>query len=163
MLTVYIWKYRGSKTAWGHASLLVDQTYMSWWPEPEDRISSKVHPNIYTVGAIRARSFDDDVRDEDDLQPDHAIQLHGLDENAIKDWWQSFGLVRDGVLYQGPLLPWETLKLNCAAVTAHGLTIGGGRKFASWNKYWSVVWTPNQTYQYAMAIQEGLARRRAKL
>jgi len=157
MLTVYIWDFRGKDIAWGHASVQVDQTYMSWWPEGTNRYRSKVHPNIYSAGPFRNRTYEEDVVAEKKT-PDHTVELNGLDEATIKDWWQSFGLTRDGVLYQGPLLPWETLTMNCSTVAAHALTLGGGKKYASWTKAWNVVWTPNDVYQYARAIQEGLTR-----
>jgi hypothetical protein len=62
MLTVFVWMYRGKDVAWGHASLLVDQTYMSWWPEERRwRIPSKVSNNIYTVLPIYNRTFNQDL------------------------------------------------------------------------------------------------------
>lgn len=157
MLTVYIWKFRGKGVAWGHASLRVDQTYMSWWPEPRGRIRSKVSANVYEVSPIRDRTYEEDVRDEQQ-QPDHKVVLAGLDERAIKDWWQGFGLTRDGVLYQGPLQPWATLAQNCSTVAARGLAVGGGDTYASWRRSWQVVWTPNDVYQYALSIQSGLGK-----
>jgi len=155
MLTVFVWNFRGKDVAWGHASLLVDQTYMSWWPEGRNRIASKVSNRIYSVHPVRNRLLSDDIAAEK-YQPDHRLVIHGLDEKKIKDWWQSFGLSRDGLLYQGPMLPWETLVQNCSTVAARGLSIGGGDKFASWTKSWNLVWTPNDVLRYAMSIQSGL-------
>jgi len=157
MLTVFIWDFRGKDVAWGHASVLVNRTYMSWWPEGRNRLRSKVHPNIYSAGPFRDRKFAEDVEAEGQ-QPDQSIELAGLDEGAIEDWWQSFGLTGDGVLYYGPLLNWETLTLNCSTVAAHALTVGGGKNFASWTKVWNVVWTPRDVLHYARAIQAGLQR-----
>lgn|SRR5262249_415368 len=156
MLTVFVWMFRGKDVAWGHASLLVDQTYMSWWPEGRNRIRSKVSDQVYSVHPIRNRTFLGDVSDEGQ-QPDHRLVINGLDEKRIKDWWQSFGLTRDGVLYQGPMLSWETLAQNCSTVAARGLSIGGGDRYAAWSKAWNVVWTPNDVLQYALSIQRGLA------
>lgn len=156
MVTVYIWMFRGKDVAWGHASLLVDQTYISWWPEDDGRISSKVSEQIYTVHPIYNRKFVDDVADEGQ-QPDHRLMISGLDEGKIKDWWQLFGLTRDGVLYEGPLLPWQTLKQNCSTIAARGLSIGGGDRYAGWSKSWRAFWTPNDVLQYATSIQRGLA------
>jgi hypothetical protein len=154
MLTVFIWQYRGKSIAWGHASLLVDQTYMSWWPEARGRIHSKISNKIYTANPIRNRKLNDDVADEGQ-HADYQMRIDGLDERAIKDWWQSFGLTRDGQLYQGPLLPWETLAQNCSTVAARGLSIGGGDKYAPWRKAWNVVWIPNDVLMYATAIKAG--------
>ena len=155
MLTVFIWQFRGKAVAWGHASLLVDRTYMSWWPEGRGRIHSKISSQIYTAHPFRDRTFEQDVAAEGQ-RPDHEVQINGLDESAIKDWWQGFGLTRDGVFYQGPLQPWETLAQNCSTVAARGLSAGGGDKFAPRRKSWNIVWIPSDVLQYAQAIQRGI-------
>jgi hypothetical protein len=129
---------------------------MSWWPERPGQIPSKIHRNIYASHPFRNRSFEEDVADEQG-PPDHTIPLNGLDERAIKDWWQAFGLTRDGVLFQGPLLPWETLRQNCSNVVAIALRIGGGDRYAKWSKSWNLVWTPADVREYAQSIQQGLA------
>ncbi len=160
MITVFIWMFRGKDAAWGHASLLVDRTYMSWWPEGRGRARSKVSEQIYTVLPIYDRQFGEDVTAEGQ-QPDHRVVISGLDEFKIKDWWQSFGLTRDGVLYQGPLLPWATLAQNCSTVAARGLSIGGGDRYSEWATSWRPVWTPNGVLQYALSIQRGLVSGRS--
>jgi len=162
MITVYIWKFRGKGVAWGHASLLVGQTYMSWWPEGQGRIASKISNSIYSVYPIRNRTFTDDIRGEDGQYPDHTLLINGLDEEKIKNWWQSFGLTRDGVLYEGPMLPWATLAQNCSTVVARALSIGGGDKYASWTKSWNVVWTPNDVLNYATSIMHGITAERLR-
>jgi hypothetical protein len=156
MVTVFIWDFRGSDVAWGHASLLVDQTYMSWWPEGQNRERSKISDQIYSVHPIRDRRFSDDTAAEGG-PPKHRVEIRGLNEARMKDWWQSFGLMRDGVLYQGPMLPWETLAQNCSTVAARGLSVGGGDRYARWIKSWQVVWTPNDVLNYALSIRTGLA------
>jgi hypothetical protein len=155
MVTVNIWSFRGKSDAWGHASMQVDQTYISWWPERPGQVPSKIHRNVYASHPFRDRRFAEDVAAERQ-QPDHVVRIDGLDEHAIKDWWQSFGLTRDGVLYQGPLLSWDTLKRNCSSVVATGLRAGGGDRYASWNTSWNVVWTPADVLQYALSIVRGL-------
>jgi hypothetical protein len=155
MLTAFIWEFRGKSVAWGHASLLVDATYVSWWPEGRGRIPSKVSNQVYSVSPIRNRTLAQDIQAEQQ-QPDHRILLDGLDEMAIKNWWQSFGLTRDGQLYQGPLQPWETLAQNCSTVAARGLSIGGADKLVPWRKAWNFVWTPNDVLRYLQAIQRAL-------
>ena len=142
--------------AWGHAAVQVDQTYISWWPERERRQASKVSAQVYAVHPVRNRSFHADVSDEGQ-SPDYRVVINGLDELKIKDWWQSFGLHRDGVQYQGPLLPWKTLEQNCSTIAARALTIGGGETYASWRASRRLVWTPNDVLQYAVAIKRGLA------
>lgn len=159
MLTVYIWSFRGKTEAWGHASMQVDQTYVSWWPEKPGQVPSKIHSNIYSSHPFRNRSYSADVSAEG-YPPDHVIRIDGLDEKSIKDWWQSFGLSRDGLLYQGPLQSWDTLNCNCSNVVATALRIGGGDKFASWSKSWNLVWSPADVLQYAQSIQLGLMSQR---
>lgn len=159
MLTVYIWRFRGKTEAWGHASMQVDQTYVSWWPEKPGQVPSGIHPNIYASNPIRNRSYSEDVADEKQ-PPDHVLRIDGLDEQAIKNWWQSFGLSRDGLLYQGPLQSWDTLRRNCSNVVATGLRIGGGDKFSSWYKSWNLIWTPHDVLRYTQSIQHGLISQR---
>jgi len=159
MLTVYIWSFRGKMEAWGHASMQVDQTYISWWPEKPGQVPSGIHRDVYASHPIRNRSYSADVSAEGQ-SPDHFIRIEGLDEKAIKDWWQSFGLSRDGMLYQGPLQSWDTLQRNCSNVVATGLRVGGGDKFASWSKSWNLVWTPANVLRYAQSIQRGLISQR---
>lgn len=155
MVTVYIWSFRGKREAWGHASMQVDRTYISWWPEKPGQVPSGIHENIYASHPFRNRSFEADSLAEGQ-PPDTVVELNGLDENAIKNWWQSFGLARDGVQYQGPLQSWDTLKRNCSTVVANGLHMGGGDKHAEWHKTWNLVWTPSDVKQYALSIQRGL-------
>jgi len=157
MVTVYIWRFRGKNEAWGHASMQVGHTYISWWPEEPGQVSSKIHPNIYASHPFRNRTYNDDVRAERQ-QPDQVIHIEGLDENAIKDWWQSFGLTRDGIFYQGPLQSWETLKRNCSNVVATALKKGGGDKHAKWFKSWNLIWTPQDLLQYASSIKANIAK-----
>ena len=61
MLKVYIWNFRGNQ-AWGHASMQVDQTYISWWPEQVGQVPSGIHRNIYESNPIRNRSYSKDVK-----------------------------------------------------------------------------------------------------
>lgn len=155
MVLVHVWSFRGKNEAWGHASMAIGSDYVSWWPEPNGRTPSKLHGNIYHAPAFRYRTYNDDVRDERQ-RPDHTIALNGLDENAIKDWWQSFGMMRDGMPYLGPRQSWQTLKRNCSTVVATGLTIGGGSQYVRFLKPLGFPWTPNDVLSYAMSIQSGL-------
>ena len=153
MINVYIWEFRGKNEAWGHASLLCDNTYISWWPQIPGQVPSKIQ-NIYTSHPYRNRSFQDDVRDERQ-QPDHTIPISGLDETAIKDWWARFGLVRDTTELIGPLPPWSTLSQNCSTIVATALQKGGGDQYA---RSWDFVWTPKNVKEYAYSIAQRLAR-----
>jgi len=133
----------------------LDQTYISWWPEQPGQVPSKIHRQVYASSPFRNRTFQADLAAEGQ-SPDKVVQIEGLNEKAIKDWWQSFGLSRDGVQYHGPLQSWDTLKRNCSNVVATGLRVGGGDKYSNWFKSWNLIWTPEDVLKYALSIQQGL-------
>jgi hypothetical protein len=164
MVVVFIWNYRGKNLAWGHASLLVDEgspagrVYISWWPSATGRepiIPYAIGPlqNIYRAPAIKGRNYVQDIRDEEQ-QPDHRIELHGLDETAIKKWWDNF--------HRGAN-QWTTLGQNCSTTVAEALQAGGGdsrtQGISGWWSSWNTVWKPSDVLRYALAIQQGLNSR----
>ena len=159
MVTVFIWNFRGQDVARGHASLLVDRTYMSWRPEGSNGIASKLSDRLRSVHSIRHRLLSDDIAAERS-QPDHLVDIAGLDESKIKDWWHSFGLARSSARHEGPMLPGETLARNCSTVAARGLSVGGGDRYASCTRPWNSIWTPNDVLQYATSIRAGLSAAR---
>ncbi|MBX3412174.1 MAG: hypothetical protein KF708_05595 [Pirellulales bacterium] len=163
MVIVYVWRFRmkggdQKPAAFGHASVQVDTTYMSWWPANPGQVPSGLHPNIYASSPFRNRSLLDDERDEGQ-RADDIIYINGLDEAAVKDWWASFGLVRDGVELYGPLQSWSTLDRNCSTVAAIALKKGGGDKYADWHKSWNLVWSPEDVARYAHSIRQNIARK----
>jgi len=128
----------------------VGRNYISWWPDESAGLVGTFHPH-------RNKSFASDVRDEG-KNPDHVVRIRGLDEAAIHDWWEGFGLVhRSGALLQGPLPAYQLLKQNCSTVVATGLKKGGGDRYASWGSSWSIVWRPQTILEYALSIAGGLA------
>ena len=157
MVTVYIWNFRGKVEAWGHASMRIDNTYVSWWPANPGELPSKVHRQVYASSPIRNRSYAQDINDEK-AAPNHIIEIKGLNENTIKNWWQSFGLSRDGQSYQGPLQTWDTIKRNCSTVVATGLRHGGGDDYAKWHKSWNLIWTPEDVLNYATSIRNNIVK-----
>ena len=176
MVEVYIWDFRGSNAAWGHASMRVGGEYISWWPQGNGRqpkFPDWTGPlcSIYSVHAISGRTFEADIAPEDDggegQQPDHTIPLQGLDEAAILAWWGKFST--DGHAQ------WATLDQNCSTTVAMALTAGGGKNFArnagagetslfgrishdieGWYESWNMIWTPKDVLHYARAIELGL-------
>jgi len=151
MVAVYIWlpTVEGDEKAVGHAALQVQSTYMSWWPERAAGPVGDFHP-------IRRRAFMDDTSDEG-RAPDWAIHLNGLNEAAMLDWWQTFGLTRGIADYHGPLPPYSLWQRNCSTVVATALKKGGADQFANWYSTWSVVWRPRTVLAFTLAIQKGLA------
>lgn len=162
MVTVFIWNYQGKSERWGHASMQVDQTYISWWPAKEGRVRSEIHPDIYSVDPIRSRSKKADEEAEGSA-PDHTIHINGLDDTAIKAWWKSLSLNdENGRELPGPIQQWDTFKRNCSTVVSTGLRVGGGDKYSTWYKSWNLVWTPSDVLQYANSIHHGITTKKKK-
>ena len=149
-LEVYIWTYRGKNDAWGHASVKLDDgTYISWWPEGENRESIPLVEDIYTADAIKDRTFVQDVTGEDGRSPDVTIPIHGLDEVAIAIWWDAFK--------NDPNNKWKTLSQNCSTTVADALKAGNAS--TPWWDFWSswnIVWTPADVEDFAHAINRKL-------
>jgi len=149
-LKVYVWTYRGKNEAWGHASMeLDDGTYISWWPEGENRDSIPFVEDIYTADPIKNRTFAQDVAGEDGRMPDVTISINGLDENAIAAWWNQFK--------NDPNNKWETLSQNCSTTVAEALKAGNAS--TPWWDFWSswnIVWTPADVEEFARAINKKL-------
>ncbi len=155
MVTVYIWNSRRTSNGKnvGHSSLKVGgHTYVSWWPEDAAALGQDYHP-------IRNQTYERDVEFEG-VAPDASVNIDGLDEQRIIDWWANFGLVRSGVELQGPLPPYNITRQNCSTIVANALKVGGGDEFAGWLSSWNIVWTPADVQRYAFAIRSGLLGRR---
>jgi hypothetical protein len=160
MVTVYVWNFRGKTVAWGHASMQCGDKYISWWPEPYNRVPrTKVAPQIYDAHPFVLRRFEDDVRDEG-MRPDWTIRIDGLDEENIKGWWKSFNPQAHD-MYGPPSAPWSTITSNCSKIVAMALDEGGGAQYAPYFMSRNVIWTPNDVRVYAQAVQAGLKARRA--
>jgi hypothetical protein len=154
MVKVYVWKFRGKREAWGHASMEVGRDYISWWPEAAGRSQSKISDDLFSAHPIMGRRLEDDIRDEGG-SPDRTIIIAGLDEARIRAWWHRIAPWAAG--RQGPpSLAWSTLRWNCSKVVASALKEGGGDRHASWWKSWNVVWTPNDVCEYAESIVRGM-------
>jgi hypothetical protein len=159
MVTVYVWNYRGKTAAWGHASMQCGDKYISWWPEPTNRVPwTKVAPQVYDAHPFIMRRFEDDARDEG-IGPDWTIRIEGLDEERIKGWWKSFNPQAHD-MYGPPSAPWSTITSNCSKVVAMALDEGGGQQYAPFLKSRNMVWTPNDVRVYAQAVADGRARAR---
>lgn len=161
MVRVFIWPFRGSNVAWGHASLEVTggrphgSVYISWWPQGVGRRHKAIHDSLYCVTAIPNRTFEADVRGEDGVRPSETILLDGagggaagLDETAIKQWW--------GSLASRGFTDWCTLGPNCSTVVAYALAKGGGDRFSNVWRDARWVWSPPSVAYYARSIAEGI-------
>jgi RHS repeat-associated protein len=144
LLTVHIWEYRGKNDAWGHASLTLDDgTHISWWPSPENRkfLLGEGIP-IYEAPANEFQSFKRDVQLEGQA-PDWQIEIKGLDEKAINDWWSSYISTHK----------WQTLSENCSTVLYKALRSGGGPF------QFELVWQPEIARKYAIKTKEKMSKK----
>ena len=134
LLTVYVWG--NTSEAWGHALILLDDgtTYISWWPVNNGDSS--------TDNAVPNRTFALDVKDES-RQPTNTITIKGLDETAIKKWWDKFS--------SDPSNKWKSLSQNCSTVVADALMEGGSAKCSSIH-HW--IWSPADVENYANDVVE---------
>jgi len=155
MIQVYIWPFGGKREAWGHASMHVRSTYISYWPTGEGRVLSKLHRDIYDAHPIGGRTLADDIRAEGGPHR-LPILLNGLNEDRVISWWHS-NFPWAGSRQGPPSVPWSSLSWNCSKIVATALKEGGGDKFATWSKTWNIVWTPNDVREYAESIVQGLA------
>jgi hypothetical protein len=137
-LTVHIWNYRGKNEAWGHASITLDNgTHISWWPGSNRNYS--IIPNVYSADPVSNQTYEQDVKWEEQ-KPDINIDITGLDEQAIEDWWGNY---KDSH-------KWKTLSNNCSTVASEALKQGGAKTgFFNSNK---IIWTPNDVKNFAEEI-----------
>ncbi len=156
MVTVYIWNFRGKRDGWGHASALVNNQYISWWPMSENRVRSIIHNDIYTAHPIGNRQYTDDIRGEGGI-PNHIIKIEGLNERKIITWWRRISLSWGGGLTEGPpSVPWSSLDWNCSKIVASALKEGEGDNYSSFMNSHNFVWTPNDVKAYAESISIGI-------
>ena len=147
LLTVNIWKYRGSTDAWGHVSVTLDNgRYISWWPGA-DRQGLLKSFNIYSAPAIPNQAYVDDIRFEGQ-SPDYRIRVEGLDEAAIENWWDDFLQSHE----------WKTLSQNCSTTGSDALKAGGAAKYANWWSLHNMVWTPSDVNALTESINRGLKK-----
>lgn len=109
-MKVYIWYPRLSTRQVGHAALTLDDgTHISWWPS--DKIEGKKSKkNPRDIG-----SLDEDIKLEG-RSPDKTFTIPGLDEKAIKDWWETF-LDADN--------KYHLAERNCCHIVMNALKAGG--------------------------------------
>ena len=83
-MKVYIWYPSLSAKQVGHAALTLDDgTHISWWPS-EKLEGKKSKKNPRDIGSLA-----EDIALEG-RKPDTTFTVTGLDEKAIKEWWNAF-------------------------------------------------------------------------
>jgi hypothetical protein len=141
MVTVFVWPGLLHANV-GHAAMKVDagsppgEIYISWWPAG----SGGIIPFLLDVDIpAMLGTFESDDQAEGGVNF-HAIQIFGLDEDAIKAWWAGWLLDLNFRLFHH----------NCAVTVAKALAVGNNDPFiASQND----IWTPFGVYMYARQIQ----------
>jgi RHS repeat-associated protein len=105
----YYWANdRNSK--YGHSALVLDDgTYISYWPT----CYFGKDPQLFKHCPARPSNYDQDVEGEGNRKP-KSIQVDGLDEEAIKRWWD------DGKGH-GDFSLWN----NCSDIVGEALRVGG--------------------------------------
>jgi hypothetical protein len=161
---VLVWDFLGTKTAFGHASILLDDgtpngfTYISWWPNCHpvgDGNTTKMREYFGKCDAHRDRTIEKDIESEVGHGADRNVILRGLDEAAMKKWWNN--LMANENAY------WKAADVNCAAVVIAALTVGGANKHLDvldWAAltihHNPVAWTPAGAYEFAYRVQQNL-------
>ena len=141
---MYIWDH--SFDHWGHAAMrLEDGTDISWWPS-EDRHGILREKDIYSAPAVIGQTIEQASGPHyENKKADLKIPINGLDEKAIKTWWNKF---------KGNHL-WKSLSQNCSTTVSDGLKAGGAKvKLSDIFKQWNLIWTPNDIKKYAQAIKK---------
>lgn len=149
----------------GHASVEVTQSgdsdcYISWWPGNSRRpkfpklagntLAAPLFASVYSAPARPNQTFVDDKMGEDGKNPDVSLAVKGLDQKAIKVWWDDF---------RANPPSWSSLDINCAMVAAFALRSGGADSVISgikgWWHSWNTVWSPNDVIDLVEAINRG--------
>lgn len=166
---VHIWKFRASlkrsSFAYGHASMTVcdrrgRSAYISWWPDDNRSADPKI-PFAYTAYPEREQTHEWVVKAEGQ-EADHTLEVVGLDEEKIIDFWSDLSLELEGERRSGPLLPWSAKTLNCSTVVFKALWAGGASKHAK--DYWFIdYWTPNRVLDFVQTLRHRLNNPQSKL
>ena len=156
LLVVHIWNYTGTKSAWGHASITLDDgTYISWWPRPDHRVAGDL-PDVFTTPAYQDEDSTlllDEEREgtvSKPKPPDVEINIHGLCEKNIKKWWDKFRATNQ----------WNTRTQNCSTTAADALKAGNADSYINDLDVFTnhhQVWSPADVETYAKAIAAKIA------
>ncbi|MFD9633995.1 hypothetical protein [Streptomyces violascens] len=155
---VYIWSYRGTFEAFGHASLnLSDGTYISWWPSGMSVKTIPGLPDELKAEAVPDQTYEKD-KELEGYSPDIIITIPGGDEGVsisdITRWWGNFKDDK-GNKYQ---LDGQ----NCAKTVADALFAGGaGQLLGGTSGSWRRVspWYPWVAQNFAAAIRDRILSR----
>jgi hypothetical protein len=141
----------------GHAALLADRAvkpaYVSWWPDGGVNKSQ-----TDTSGHIN-NSFENDVRSEDGQQP-ISVDLPGLADQMIADWWDRVKDTGFGAPYSLEVLPksnnYDLYVNNCATIVFRAMIIGGAMQSVPFPKFDTITPPHILTWAKMIAAKEGV-------
>lgn len=128
----------------GHVAIKISSTYISW--QGDGKVYDKIifHDEIKTAeSTLNTFERDREVYDGKNFPPRQII-INGLSEHEMARWWRLFTAGR-------PL--YDTLKCNCASVTASLLHEGVGRLGWGENHWPQMLWTPSSLWLYAKDVR----------
>lgn len=118
----------GGKSYFGHVSLRVGNTYISWWPENFSWSLSTPRKIFNDYAANRVRTLELEIKKEG-RNPEFSALIENIDGKAIIEWWKGVGLnyVKDSgetELYSGPLPRYNLFEQSCSSIVADALSVG---------------------------------------
>jgi len=129
VITVFVWDMKWSDKA-GHASMQVENTYISWWPEHyRSDVGLGVRGNrLAWGGPSYANTMTEDKQHKGRL-PDYASPpIEGLDKGKILRWWAEIGPSNNScqLTYSADEnTHYDLARLSCATIVMRGLLVGG--------------------------------------
>lgn len=141
MITVYAWNANVLKGSFGHISLALGSTYISYWPQ-EKKIQAAPDYN---------RSFEDDMQAYNNSL-DFNESIRGLDEQALLNWWRLFSPGWEGSYLVGRPTDYNLFTSSCAVVVLEALCQGGSEKYVPFYSP-KVAVTPWDVKRYVRQLQ----------
>jgi hypothetical protein len=123
MATIHIWD-RSTRSAAGHASMQCGSLYLTWWPTVSLVSPAELPDRDRSFQSIPFRKFEDDQREEG-RSPDVSVEVRGLDESRIANWWrrQTNSRHADSV-WDDAIRPWTEFGWNSVRLIATCLDVG---------------------------------------
>ena len=125
-VTVFVWRAhlnRKEGFGAGHASLLVNHDYISWWPTPAGGPSPSRFGNALSSMHLRHK-MSQDIKEEFGQAAFVSAPLRGLDEPRMERWAAA---LRTGIGQKKEFEQIDHYKLfssNCAGLVLRGLLVG---------------------------------------
>jgi hypothetical protein len=131
VITVFVWNMleRSGHRA-GHAALLVQRTYISWWPE--DRSDSIHWFRGGRFASFSAPSFNHTIKEDKIAEgrlPSYASPpIRCLNEQKILSWWENIRPKNNSckISYdENENIAYDLTRMSCATIVYKALVAGG--------------------------------------